>query len=908
MRRGGARRPALALGLGLGLALGLAAGGGALAADYDYDYDYDYEDACESVKPGAQMRARCDSVGGCLCSKPLAGARATPCGKCVADPNYQEPSAWPEPAAQPGPAAQPEPVAWSEPVPEPAAVVPLEPTSQPEPPAGLGGVPASAGEPQVTSASEPQGGGWMRPAPEPKLPDSGDGCLGDLVPTACGPQPGCELSCETLGRHRKQCTRQCASGCFCPVTKVRLSAGSSACVDPSACPATTARSVFNSVWQRVDRFTNEIQENSVPGRRPESGIAWGDPDRLEFTARDRVRGVASAFDAALGPFAGEEVSRALDGQAAAPGDPMWVAALGNSVRAADTLAGWDALARDAVLLPEGAAPPQCTASSVARPLRACLGAGGGALDQLDDLTGCCYALNRAFAPGPSPQADCLCNEAVLSALNGLMRTQAPAAGNAPVNDLVGLCSTDMPWFSASYFRQPGGQCGGWATGMADFGEEAPRAGPLLRPMFPSPVDKVVTEEETSTPHESHQALVQRVCEGVSGGKKKRARCHRIEGCVCEMRKGLCGRCMAESFFTGEPAAVIPATDSEPTLVYAADVREPAAAPAGLVPLSELPQRPEGPGGEAEETPPEPKRNFWETVGLAKEITTVTGQVANPYVPLVADALPEGAKDRLGSFANAVLGKNQHQNSSDVHSNSTLNQLASVTATSIGRLANNDLIRSFITSRLPAAPVAPAAPYVAPSERDMSLNSIESQLAESHQTWVDQVGSGARVLDGPSEVRLGDYFCGPMPEAASTLERAYREGEYAKVFVVEGATPGADVALLASTAGGSHTARFDVGPQSHCIGVDLGLAPARSKSGAPVLFRQSRATGKRKPANFYRQVAKADSEGTAVFELDPSNQLWSPFTDAFICRTFWFQAVDLSACEATEALDLAAGRG
>ena len=350
----------------------------------------------------------------------------------------------------------------------------------------------------------------MRPAPEPKLPDSGDGCLGDLVPTACGPQPGCELSCETLGRHRKQCTRQCASGCFCPVTKVRLSAGSSACVDPSACPATTARSVFNSVWQRVDRFTNEIQENSVPGRRPESGIAWGDPDRLEFTARDRVRGVASAIDAALGPFAGEEVSRALDGQAAAPGDPMWVAALGNSVRAADTLAGWDALARDAVLLPEGAAPPQCTASSVARPLRACLGAGGGALDQLDDLTGCCYALNRAFASGPSPQADCLCNEAVLSALNGLMRTQAPAAGNAPVNDLVGLCSTDMPWFSASYFRQPGGQCGGWATGMADFGEEAPRAGPLLRPMFPSPVDKVVTEEETSTPHESHQALVQRV--------------------------------------------------------------------------------------------------------------------------------------------------------------------------------------------------------------------------------------------------------------------------------------------------------------------------------------------------------------------------------------------------------------
>ena len=91
-------------------------------------------------------------------------------------------------------------------------------------------------------------------------------------------------------------------------------------------------------------------------------------------------------------------------------------------------------------------------------------------------------------------------------------------------------------------------------------------------------------------------------------------------------------------------------------------------------------------------------------------------------------------------------------------------------------------------------------------------------------------------------------------------------------------------------------------------MDLGLAPARSKSGAPVLFRQSRATGKRKPANFYRQVAKADSEGTAVFELDPSNQLWSPFTDAFICRTFWFQAVDLSACEATEALDLAAGRG
>merc|ERR1719172_609607 len=64
MRRGGAR-PVLALGLGLGLGLGLAAGRGVLAADYDYgDYDYDYEDACESVKPGAQMRARCDSVGG----------------------------------------------------------------------------------------------------------------------------------------------------------------------------------------------------------------------------------------------------------------------------------------------------------------------------------------------------------------------------------------------------------------------------------------------------------------------------------------------------------------------------------------------------------------------------------------------------------------------------------------------------------------------------------------------------------------------------------------------------------------------------------------------------------------------------------------------------------------------------
>ena len=283
MRRGGAR-PVLALGLGLGLGLGLAAGRGVLAADYDYgDYDYDYEDACESVKPGAQMRARCDSVGGCLCSKPLVGARATPCGKCVADPNYQEPAAWLEPAAQPGPAAQPEPVAWSEPVSQPAAVVPLEPASQPEPPAGLGGVPASAGEPQVTSASEPQGGGWMRPAPEPKLPDSGDGCLGDLVPTACGPQQDCEPSCETLGRGRKLCPRQCASGCFCPVTKVRLSPGSSTCVDPSACPAATARSVANSVRQRVDRFTNEVQENSMPGRRPESGIAWGDPDRLEFT-------------------------------------------------------------------------------------------------------------------------------------------------------------------------------------------------------------------------------------------------------------------------------------------------------------------------------------------------------------------------------------------------------------------------------------------------------------------------------------------------------------------------------------------------------------------------------------------------------------------------------------------------
>ena len=293
MRRGGAR-PVLALGLGLGLGLGLAAGRGVLAADYDYgDYDYDYEDACESVKPGAQMRARCDSVGGCLCSKPLLGARVTPCGKCAADPNYQEPAAWAESAAQPEStarpetAAQPEPASWSEPVSQPAAVVPLEPASQPEPSAGLGGVPGSAGEPQVTSASGPQGGGWMRttrlPAPEPELPDSGDGCLGDLVPTACGPHQDCEPSCETLERGRKLCPRQCASGCFCPVTKVRLSPGSSTCVDPSACPAATARSVDNSVRQRVDRFTNEVQENSVPGRRPESGVAWGDPDRLEFT-------------------------------------------------------------------------------------------------------------------------------------------------------------------------------------------------------------------------------------------------------------------------------------------------------------------------------------------------------------------------------------------------------------------------------------------------------------------------------------------------------------------------------------------------------------------------------------------------------------------------------------------------
>ena len=122
------------------------------------------------------------------------------------------------------------------------------------------------------------------------------------------------------------------------------------------------------------------------------------------------------------------MSRALDGQTAAPEDPVWAAALGNSVRAVDTLAGWDALARDAVLLPEGAAPPHCTTSSVARPLRACLGADGGSPNQLNDLTSCCYALNRAFAPAPpSPQADCLCHEAVLSALNGLMRDQVPAA-------------------------------------------------------------------------------------------------------------------------------------------------------------------------------------------------------------------------------------------------------------------------------------------------------------------------------------------------------------------------------------------------------------------------------------------------------------------------------------------------
>ena len=905
MRRGGGR-PALALGLGLALALGLAAGRGGLAADYDYgdygDYgEYDYEGPCASVKPGTKMRSRCALVEGCVCSRPQLGAKAAPCGKCVDDPSYQGPEptvqpvapAQPGPIAQPEPAAQPEPVSRPEPASQPAAVFPMQPAPLPEP--------------QVTSASDPRVGDWtpasgVPAASEPKLPDS-SGCFGDLVPTSCGPQPDCEPSCETLGQQKKLCTRQCASGCFCPVTQVRLSRGGSICVDPGACPATTARSVFNSVWQRVDRFTNEIQENSVPGRRPESGIAWGDPGRLEFTAQDRVRGVAGAVSAALGPFTGEGVSRALDGQTAAPEDPVWAAALGNSVRAVDTLAGWDALARDAVLLPEGAAPPHCTTSSVARPLRACLGAGGGSPNQLNDLTSCCYALNRAFAPAPpSPQADCLCHEAVLSALNGLMRDQAPAAagrGGTPVNDLVARCSSDLPWFSASYFRQPGGQCGGWATGVADFGEETPRAGPLLRPMLPTAVDKVTNEVPTKDPRQG-------LCEGVAEGRKKRARCHRIDSCVCERRKGECGRCLDESFFVGDPATVFPARDPGPTLVYAAAIDEPATTPSGLVPLSELPQRAESQGGQAEETPPKPKRNFWETVGLAKEITMVTGQVANPYVPLVAQSLPRGAKDRLGSLANSVLGKNQ--NSSDVHSNSTLNQFASVTATSIGRLANNGVIRSFITSRLPAAPVVPEAPYVAPDERDMSLSSIENQLAESHQTWVDHVGHGARVLDGPSEVRLGDFFCGPMPEAASTQERAYRQGEYAKVFVVEGATPGADVALLASTAGGSHTARFDVGPQSHCIGVDLGLSPARSKSGAPVLFRQNRATGKRKPANFYREVVKADSEGTAVFELDPSNQLWSPFTDAFICRNFWFQAVDLSACEATETLDLAAGRG
>ena len=592
-----------------------------------------------------------------------------------------------------------------------------------------------------------------------------------------------------------------------------------------------------------------------------------------------MRGVASAFSDALGSFVGPEMTRALDGQSV-PEDPTWAAVLGNSVRAAETVAAMDAL-----LLPDGVAPPQCSRYSVARPLEACL--------EIDasgrrDVTSCCYALNRAFAPGPSPKSKCLCHEAVLVALNGALAAQA-APGSAakvsttPLNDLMDQCSREMSWFSASYFRQPGGGCGVLSGGMADFGQELPRS-PLV-PILP------VAVQETESParaEDPHKELVGRLCKGVKDGPQKRLRCHRIEGCVCEVRKGRCGSCLAE-----QTAAGIPAAEEAPR-VFAAAAELPAAGTANELPL---------PAGGSGADSQEEGAGFWETVGLAKEIFQVTGQAANPFLPLVSSSLPQGAKDRLGSLANSVLGKSH--NSSDAHANSTLNQIAGAAAGSIGRLANNEVVRSAIISRLPEARQQPVLPQRRdPQPGDISMDSIGDQLAESHNTWVEQVGTGARVLDGPSQMRISDHYCGPMPEEAQTAERHYKQGEYAKVFVVEKATPNAEVALLASTSGGNHRARFDVGPQSHCIGVKLGLAPARSKkTGSPVLFRKNKATGAGKAANFFRKIVTADSEGTAVFEIGPTNHLWSPYTDAHICQNFWFQAVDLSACEAGPPLDL-----